>query len=92
MGKNGLAKGYFLFTFADGSSIIASFSQTLEADPEGKFAQHSKMTGEIIKGTIRFEGIKGSISGEGKQVKLEKGEPAGKSTFYYIFTYTLPPK
>jgi hypothetical protein len=89
-GKGGRIQVYALFTFVDGSTIITSCQQVNEPDPEGKFAQHSKIKGEIIKGTIRFEGIKGSISGEGKQVKAEKGELAGKSTFSYIFTYTLP--
>ena len=91
-GRGGWAQVYALFTFVDGSTIITSFHQVNEPDPEGKFAQNSKVTGEIIKGTIRFEGIKGSISGEGKQVKAEKGEPTGKSTFSYILTYTPPPK
>jgi len=91
-GKQGLAQGYLSFTFVDGSSIITSFRQTNEPDPEGKFAWYNKFTGEILKGTGRFEGIKGSLSGDGKQFKPEKGELAGKSTNDWIFTYTLPSK
>ena len=91
-GKGGQAQGYFSFTFVDGSSIIATFRQTAEPDPEGKFAAYNKFTGEILKGTGRFEGIKGSLSGDGKQFKPEKGELSGKSNNHLTFTYTLPPK
>ena len=91
-GKGGQAQGYFSFTFVDGSSIIATFRQTAEPDPEGKFAAYNKFTGEILKGTGRFEGIKGSLSGDGKLFKPEKGELSGKSNNHLTFTYTLPPK
>jgi hypothetical protein len=91
-GKEGRSQGYLLFSFVDGSTIITSFGQTSKPDPEGKFGSVSELTGEILKGTGRFEGIKGSLSGQGKQFKLEKGELAGKSTIYYTFTYTLPSK
>ena len=90
--KGGRSQGYLLFTFVDGSSIITSFSQTTEPDPEGKFAWYNKFTGEILKGTGRFEGIKGSLSGDGRQFKPEKGELSGKSSNNWTFTYTLPPK
>ena len=91
-GKRGRAQGYLLFPFVDGSTIITSFHQLLEADPEGKVAYYTKSTGEILKGTGRFEGIKGSLSGTGKQFKPEKGELTGKATSDYTFTYTLPSK
>jgi hypothetical protein len=91
-GKQGLSQGYLLFNFVDGSTVITSFRQTSKLDPEGKFGSVSELTGEILKGTGRFEGIKGGLSGQGKQFKLEKGELSGKSTINYTFTYTLPPK
>jgi hypothetical protein len=91
-GKGGQAQGYFSFTFVDGSSIITSFRQTSEPDSEGKFASYNKFTGEILKGTSRFEGIKGSLSGDGKLFKPEKGELSGKSNNHLTFTYTLPSK
>lgn len=91
-GKGGLSQGYSLYTFEDGSTIIASFRQVLEADPKGKLEYYTKTTGEILKGTGRFEGIKGSSSATGKQFKTEKGELTGKSTSDYTFTYTLPSK
>jgi hypothetical protein len=74
------------------TTVITSFHQTSTPDPEGKFAWVSKLTGEILKGTGRFEGIKGNLSGEGKQFKPEKGDLVGKSTVNYTFTYTLPSK
>ena len=91
-GKGGLSQGYNLYTFVDGSTIITSYHQLLEADPEGKLEYYTKTTGEILKGTGRFEGIKGNSSATGKQFKTEKGELTGKSTSDYTFTYTLPPK
>jgi hypothetical protein len=91
-GKEGRSQGYLLFSFVDGSTVITSFLQTSKPDPEGKFGWLSELKGEILKGTGRFEGIKGSLSGEGKQLKIEKGELAGKSTINYTFTYTMPTK
>jgi hypothetical protein len=91
-GKEGRSQGYLLFTFVDNSTVITSFFQTSKPDPAGKFGWVSELKGEILKGTGRFEGIKGSLSGEGKQLKIEKGELAGKSTINYTFTYTIPSK
>jgi hypothetical protein len=92
-GKGVLTQGYQLFTFLDGSTIITSFRQPQEPDPEGKFSWLIKSsTGEIQRGTGRFEGIKGSISCTGKQFKPEKGDLTGKSASDCTFTYTLPSK
>ena len=91
-GKGVLTNGYQLFTFVDGSTIITSFSSVQDPDPEGKFAWLIKGTGEIRKGTGRFEGIKGSISGSCKQLKPEKGDLSGKSVWDWTFTYSLPSK
>jgi hypothetical protein len=91
-GKGVLTQGYQIFTFVDGSTMITSFRQTQEPDPGGKLAWLTKATGEILKGTGRFEGIKGSLSGTGKQFKPEKGDLTGKSAGNWTITYTLPPK
>jgi hypothetical protein len=91
-GKVVLTTGYQLFTFVDGSTIITSIRNEQQPDPEGKFSWFVKGTGEIRKGTGRFEGIKGSVSITGKQFKAEKGDLTGKSTTDCIFTYTLPSK
>lgn len=91
-GKKVLTQGYQVFTFLDGSTIITSFHQIQEPDPGGRLAWITKATGEILKGTGRFEGIKGSLSGTGKQFKAEKGELTGKSAGNWTISYTLPRK
>jgi hypothetical protein len=60
----------------------------MEPDPAGKFAPYSKYTGDVVKGTGRFEDIKGSLSGDGKQFKPDSGELSDKSTNNWTFTYT----
>jgi hypothetical protein len=47
---------------------------------------------EIIKGTGRFEGIKGTQSAKAKYLPLEKGEGGSKGYGEGTITYTLPPK
>lgn len=91
-GKGVLTQGHQIFTFVDGSTMITSFRQTQGSDPGGKLAWLTKATGEILKGTGRFEGIKGSLSGNGKLFKPEKGELLGKSNNHLTFTYALPSK
>lgn len=91
-GQGGWVEGYSLFTFVDGSTIFISYHQLREADPEGWLAYFNKDNGVILKGTGRFEGIKGSLLGTGKEFKPEKGEFTGKATNDWTFTYTLPAK
>jgi len=88
-GKGSQAISYIFFTFEDGSSIIIRLEFRTIADPNGKIS--TKAAGEMIKGTGRFGGIKGTFSSTGKMLPPVKGE-ADK---YYIdatLTYTLPPK
>ncbi|MBN2245135.1 MAG: hypothetical protein JW755_04750 [Candidatus Aminicenantes bacterium] len=47
---------------------------------------------EIIKGTGRFQGIKGTHSAKGKFLPLEKGEAGTKGYGEGTITYTLPSK
>jgi hypothetical protein len=91
-GKGGWVQGYSLFTFVDGSTIFTTVRQEYEPDPEGRFTWNIKFTGQIVKGTGRFEGIKGTLSGTGKRFKTEKGELMGKQAQDWTFIYTLPPK
>jgi len=49
-------------------------------------------TSEIIKGTGRFEGIKGTQSAKAKYLPLEKGEFGPKGYGEGTVTYTLPSK
>ena len=79
--------GYMFFRFDDGSSIVTTFSQQATPEPGGKYS--SKMMGEILKGTGRFDAIKGSLTMTSKRFADVKGE-ANKSSTNITFTYTLP--
>ena len=77
---------YGTLTFRDGSTIV-----THTVGTTGGTA--GKVTGEIIHGTGRFQGIKGTVmSPEIKFFRLEKGESHPKSFGDGILNYTLPPK
>jgi hypothetical protein len=88
-GKGWQLIGYNYFIFEDGSKIITKFDQRATADSSGKIS--AKSTGEIVKGTGRFEGIKGTESGIGIKVPDVKGATP-KSARDRTITYTLPSK
>jgi hypothetical protein len=79
---------YATLTFLDGSTIIYK--------TQGTFGGGSaSMKSEIIKGTGRYEGIKGTQSAKGKYLPPEKGEAGSNVNKGYgegSFTYTLPAK
>ena len=79
---------YGTLNFPDGSTITYK--------SQGTFGGGSaSMTSEILKGTGRFEGIKGTQSAKGKYLPPEKGEPGTNVNKGYgegSFTYTLPSK
>jgi hypothetical protein len=87
----GLVDMYVTLTFQDKSVIIYRTKHTLEAAtaaaPSG-----GRWTGEIIKGTGRFQGIKGTVTTWGKILPPEKGELGGKAFGEGTMNYTLPPK
>jgi hypothetical protein len=87
--KGAQSIAYIFFTFEDGSSIIATIEYRTIADPSGKISTKAK--GEIIKGTGRYKGIKGTYSSTGKMFPRIKGE-AEKYSMDVTLTYTLPPK
>lgn len=93
-GKGSEAKGYALWTFLDGSTILTSFQQAYAPSADPNYDRDTtRGTGEILSGTGRFAGITGSVSfTSGKNLKPIKGEPGGRSTVEQTFTYTLPPK
>ena len=76
---------YGTYTFADGATI----STKAQGIWSGIAAS---ATGEIIKGTGRFQGIKGTVSIKTKNLPLEKGEVGGKTIGEGTLTYTLPGK
>ncbi len=77
----GTIEQYATVTFQDGSTITDHSKGTQQA---------AKKTGEIIHGTGRFQGIKGTITTSNKRLPPEKGELAGKSLGEGTITYTLP--
>ena len=91
-GKGGLFLGYTVYIFGDGSTIVGTFQPgTFWPDPEGKVQGIQKASGELIIGSGRFKGIKGTQTMTGKLLKTIKGEIAPKSYNEFILTYTLSP-
>jgi len=76
---------YVTINFADGSTIIIKSQGTLGGSVGG-------WTSEIIKGTGRFEGIKGTQSATVKYLPVEKGEAGPKGYGEGTINYTLPSK
>ena len=88
---SGSSTQYRTITFSDGSTIIMKVQITLTGSAQG-VAASTKATREIIKGTGRFEGIKGTGAGSTKFLPVEKGEAAPKGIGEGTITYTLPSK
>jgi hypothetical protein len=88
---SGSSLQYTTMTFADGSTIIMKVQYRVEATAPGAQTS-STSTREIIKGTGRFEGIKGTGTGTTKYLPLEKGELGQKGIGDFGITYTLPSK
>ncbi len=76
---------YVTINFADGSTIIIKSQGTLGGSAGG-------WTSEIIKGTGRFVGIKGTQSAKVKYLPVEKGEAGPKGYGEGTINYTLPSK
>jgi len=88
-GGTGWAKGYVNLTFVDGSTILTNFHQDVApAKSGGSFQSDTKVSGEIIKGTGKFEGIKGTMTTSTKVLKPEKGELGGKNISEVVFNYS----
>ena len=88
-GKGAQAIVYTIYTFEDGSTIVTRDPTINGSDKSGNLS--AKVTGELIKGTGRFEGIKGTVSATGKNFPASK-EEAARTTNDFTFTYTLPTK
>lgn len=87
--KGAQATGYIFLTFEDGSTIVQKIQRLMTPDKSGNF--DATMSGELVKGTGRFEGIKGTTYSTGKNFLAGKGEALRLFTDM-TFTYTLPPK
>jgi hypothetical protein len=83
--QSGSVIAYQTITFSDGSTIITKAKGSIGPSASGG-------TREIIKGTGRFEGIKGTGTGASKFLLLEKGEAGPKAIGEFFLTYTLPSK
>ncbi|MGZ3534319.1 MAG: hypothetical protein ACXU9K_03760 [Thermodesulfobacteriota bacterium] len=82
---------YTTVTFPDDSTIITKGQGTFGGGVPGSPASAGFKT-DIIKGTGRFEGIKGTASSKVKFIPPEKGEPGPKSVGEGTYNYTLPSK
>ena len=83
--------GYTQLSYADGSTNIRKYQGTATVTP-GEKLPSIKGTGEYIKGTGRFEGIKGKFSFSGKYISPYTKETKGDVYFESTGTYTLPEK
>ncbi len=92
VGKGGLFLGFIVYMFGDGSTIVGTFQPgTFWGDPEKKVLGIQKSSGELIMGSGRFKGIKGTQTMAGKLLKPIKGESFPKAYNEFILTYTLSP-
>ncbi len=82
---------YTTVTFHDESTITVHAKGTLQAARQG-VPSAIKFTGDIIHGTGRFQGIKGTMTSSAKVLPPEKGEPAGKALGEQSLVYALPGK
>jgi len=90
--KKASFQGYTQLTFKDGSTWALTHQGTLVRPPGEELGLY-KIKGELIKGTGRFEGIKGKYSGTGRYITpFTKDETKGDNWMEITATYTLPKK
>ena len=87
----GTADAYSTYTFLDGSTFIMRRKGTIEATPQG-VSSAAKWSGDILSGTGRFQGIKGTVTFSTKLLPVEKGELGPKVLSEGNVVYTLPGK
>ena len=87
----GASVQYTTINFADGSTIVIK-SQGRGGGTATAAQKSGGLTSEIIKGTGRFEGIKGTQSTKIRFLPVEKGEGGPKGIGEGTITYTLPSK
>ena len=84
--------GYSDYLFKDGSTIITEYTGTMWFPP-GEKLRTLKGEAKYIKGTGRFEGIKGEASFTGKYVApYTKDKTKGENVVDVTGKYTLPKK
>ena len=82
---------YQTITFSDGSTIIIKAQTAVTGTAPGA-PTAAQLTREIIKGTGRFEGIKGTGTSTVKYLPVEEGEAGAEGIGEGSITYTLPSK
>jgi hypothetical protein len=92
IGVVGSYSQYTTVTFSDGSTIIRKDQGTTGGGTTPGVYRAGGFTSEIIKGTGRFEGIKGTHAAKLKYLPIEKWEAGPKGIGEGTFTYTLPSK
>ena len=89
--KKGPWEGYTIVTFKDGSTFTHNVQGVTTLAPDGTKLLKGK--GKYIKGTGRFEGIKGECSLDGRFITpYTKDKTKGDNWLEVIGTYTLPKK
>jgi len=89
--QGGSFQGYVQLTFKDGSTTLAKVQGTQTLTPGEKLPTVAGKS-EYIKGTGRFQGIKGNVSFIGKSITPYGGETKGDMVMDLTSTYTLPSK
>ncbi len=85
-------QGYSHITFKDGSTVNYNYTGALTLAPGAKL-RSLKGKGKFIKGTGRFEGIKGEVSFTGRYITpITKDKTKGDNWMEVTGTYTLPKK
>jgi hypothetical protein len=85
--------GYTQTIYEDGSTTLARVTGSKVFAPDGKLRLYKEMKGEYIKGTGRFEGIKGNLSYTGREITpYTKDETKQDNWIEVTATYTLPKK
>jgi hypothetical protein len=86
-------QGYAQVTFKDGSTFIHKYQGTLVPSPGEKLEVYKDCKGKYIKGTGRFEGIKGEFTFTGRRITpYTKDKTKGDTWIEITGTYTLPKK
>ena len=82
---------YATMTFSDGSTIILK-AQVMASGPGVLKPTSAKVTSQIVKGTGRFEGIKGTGTLTVKYFPVEEGEAGARGVGEGTINYTLSSK
>jgi hypothetical protein len=87
----GTHESYTTHTLTDGSTFTTHNKGSVEATPMGA-TSGAKFTGEVVRGTGRFQGVKGTTASSPKFFPSEMGDLGGKGLAEVTLEYTLPGK